>query len=104
ETSPGHVPELIPILAGDRLVWEIGYRANNTTTAERTGHVVRGGTGTPDLAIGNTGADLARPSWVDVPVSPGLTFADPFSVVNGTGSTAVTFTADADGVVISGPQ
>jgi chitosanase len=58
---------------GDRVVVEIGYRAQNTSTSPFTGTVNYGNSGTTDLASGNTGANLTgRPGWVEFSDPPGL--------------------------------
>src|SRR5690606_39522074 len=67
-----------PIEPGDRLVVELGYRALNTTSTPKYGAIVYGGSGGEDLEHGDSGEDvLEKPSWIDVPVSDGLTFSDP---------------------------
>jgi hypothetical protein len=66
----------VAVSTGDRILVEIGCRLTNTLTAAQTAYVIFGGTDTTDLASGNTGANLSRPSWIDIPVSAGLTFSD----------------------------
>lgn len=76
-TVPGaQIPDDVAIAAGEQLVIEVGYRATNTTASARSGTIILGGTDTPDLANGDSGDALFRPSWVDVPTSEGLLFGD----------------------------
>lgn len=53
------------VQAGDRLVLEVGYRANNTTATSQTGRLYYNGNGA-DMVNGDTGGSVA--AWVDVPV------------------------------------
>lgn len=91
--------------AGDRVVLELGYRSANVLTASRTGTLVCGGTATPDLAPSDTGANLSRPSWVDLPVFEGLAFADPepdtgaLSGTSGVPAAALTGAASVSGTL-----
>jgi hypothetical protein len=61
-------PSEVAYFAGDRIVVEIGYRAQNTTATPYTGSLAFGGTGT-DLASGDT--DLSKAPWIDLPVTAG---------------------------------
>jgi hypothetical protein len=56
---------LVECQAGDRIVVELGYRATNADGTPYTGTITYGGTGTTDLASGDT--DMSRPSWIDLP-------------------------------------
>src|SRR5690606_36514698 len=62
--------------AGDRLVVEVGYRALNTSTTDYTGRMYFGGTGVADMSQGEN--DMSMPGWIDLQVTPGAEFADPF--------------------------
>jgi len=64
----------VDLQVGDRVVVEIGYQAQNTSTTSYTGTVNYGNTGTTDLASGNTGANLTgRPGWIE--------FSDPLALL-----------------------
>jgi hypothetical protein len=65
----------IPFQAGDRILVHLGWRSDNTSTTARTSTIHYGGTSDPDLAIGDT--DFSRPSWIDLQVTPGVTFEEP---------------------------
>jgi len=68
----------VAVLEGDRIVLEVGFYAENTTSSPRSGIVVYGGEGTDELTEGDTGSALtSRPAFIDVPVSPGLGFDEP---------------------------
>ncbi|WP_343944895.1 hypothetical protein, partial [Pseudonocardia zijingensis] len=68
----------VDVFADDKVVFEVGYRARNSTGEIRTGYVVHGGTGTAELQAGDTGEVLTeRPAYLLMPVSAGLTFTDP---------------------------
>lgn len=73
--SAGNVTA-VQVQPGDRVVVEVGYRATNTIADPRSGTIVFGGIDSPDLDPGDTGANLNRPSWIEIPTSMGLTFAD----------------------------
>lgn len=54
---------------GDRLVAEVGYRAQNTVTTSYTGNIYSGGASPTDLTDGDT--NIAHPGWIEF--SPTLT-------------------------------
>jgi hypothetical protein len=53
-------------LTGDRLVVEVGYRANNSSTISYTGTLYRGGTGSPDLTDASPNV-TTEPGWIEFP-------------------------------------
>jgi hypothetical protein len=67
-----------PFAAGDRIYVELGYASNNTDGTPRTGTLYYGGTGLPDMADGVT--TLNRPGWIDLTITPGVTFEEPGAV------------------------
>lgn len=73
--SPTNITS-VDVEVGDRVVVEIGYRTTNTLTTAQTGYIVFGGQGTPDLASGDAGGALNRPSWIDLPITEGLSFTN----------------------------
>lgn len=73
--SPTNI-DPVAVQVGDRVMLEIGYRTTNVLTTEQTGTIVFGGTSTPDLAAGDAGGSLSRPSWIDLPITSGLSFAN----------------------------
>lgn len=84
--------------AGDRIVVEVGYRANNDQATSYTGTLHYGGTATPDLNTGDSGANLSRPAWIDLSITPGVTFEAP-PAVEGTAAAALGgLAASASGV------
>lgn len=48
---------------GDRIVLELGYRAQNTTTSSRTGRISHGGNSATDLTAADT--DTTHPAWIE---------------------------------------
>ncbi len=54
-----------PVAAGERIKLEVGYRATNSTATSYTGSLRYGGTGTPDLAAGDTSTAAQRPPWIE---------------------------------------
>lgn len=69
----------VAVQVGDRIVVEIGYQAQNTSSTSFTGTMNYGNTGTVDLPGGNTGV-TAGPGWIQ--------FSDPnhcFSTLASTG-------------------
>jgi hypothetical protein len=75
-TITGHTAD-VTLDPGDRIVFELGYRAMNTSTAQYLGGLIHGGTDSTDLAPGDTGSTSTRPAWVEIPVSQGVTLAPP---------------------------
>ncbi|MEB3367422.1 phage tail family protein [Saccharopolyspora mangrovi] len=53
----------VTVMAGDRLIVEVGARISSDSTAY-TLHMARGGTGTPDLTNGSTSVST-QPSWIE---------------------------------------
>src|SRR5690606_22686870 len=61
--------------AGDRIVIQVGYKPENTSSTSYTGTIAFGGTGSPDLDDEDT--DLTRPAWIDITFSEGVQFEEP---------------------------
>jgi hypothetical protein len=61
----------VAVQAGDRLVVEVGYQAQNTVATSYSGTLYYGATGTTDLANGST-AVTTNPGWVDFSHTDGL--------------------------------
>ena len=58
----------INVQVGDRLVFEVGYRATNTVATSYSGTVRYGGTDATDLVAGDTGTNAStRAGWVSIP-------------------------------------
>lgn len=55
----------VSIQAGDRIVVEYGYQANNTTAESQRGYMYYGGTSPTDLSANDT-AVLTNPAWLDL--------------------------------------
>lgn len=66
----------VAVQVGDRIVWELGYQAQNTVTTSYSGTINYGNTGTVDLASGDTAVTTA-PAWVDFS-GLGTLFGEPF--------------------------
>jgi hypothetical protein len=92
--GPGTGTDLA-LQVGDRLVVDFGFVARNTTTDPRTGTLHYGGTTPPDLAAGAT--DYTRPGWIDLAVTPELSFDQPDVVAGVLAATAPAPTADLAG-------
>ncbi|WNI17623.1 hypothetical protein [Actinacidiphila sp. ITFR-21] len=54
----------VNVQAGDRIVVEFGYQAQNTSATSETGILYYGGAGVTDLVTGNT-AVASNPGWVE---------------------------------------
>lgn len=65
----------IPFLAGDRIIVEVGYRAENSTADPRTGRVYYGGEGSTDISAGD--ADMNHPGYLELAITTGVTFEEP---------------------------
>lgn len=64
----------VTVQSDDRIVIEIGYQAQNTTTQSRFGQIWHGNTGAIDLTAGDTGSlVIERPAWFE--------FSDPNNVL-----------------------
>src|SRR5690606_10326685 len=61
--------------AGDRIVIQVGYKPENTSSTSYTGAVAVGGPGSPDLDDEDTA--LTRPAWIDITFSEGVQFEEP---------------------------
>lgn len=71
------------LAAGDRVVFEVGYQAQNTATQSRIAEIVYGGTGATDLTSGSTDV-INQPGWVE--------FSDPNNVLDAfTPTSALTY-------------
>lgn len=75
----------VAVQPGDRLVIEVGYRANNTSTSSFTGTLYYGGTGA-DLTNGDNHV-TTRPGWIDFAHA---SFHDAFDIPFRTGTTTTT--------------
>ncbi|MFC9505407.1 hypothetical protein [Streptomyces sp. NPDC057002] len=69
----------VALQAGDRLVVEFGYQAQNTSATSYTGTLYYGATGTTDMASGAT-AVTTNPGWVEFSGADGM-FATPTSQI-----------------------
>jgi hypothetical protein len=64
QTSGSNSRAVTGCQAGDRLVLELGYVAENTSSTSFTGYINYGGTGATALADGST-AVTTNPGWMD---------------------------------------
>lgn len=98
----------VAVQAGDRVVFEIGYRAQNTSTTSYTGTLHYGGTGTTDLTSGNTNV-TTQPGWVEFS-DPNQLWEDPPSSGGGSGqppsvrTTSVAATISSSSFTVARPS
>ncbi|MGL5908596.1 MAG: hypothetical protein ACRCZP_01260, partial [Phycicoccus sp.] len=62
----GSISSIITVQPGDRLVVEVGYRAQNTDATTYSGSLRYGGAGNPDLAPGDIGTATERAPWIEL--------------------------------------
>jgi hypothetical protein len=74
-TLTDSTPGSVNFAAGERIIVELGYRSMLTDGVSRTGTLYYGGTGSPPMSDGGT--DLTDPGWVDLQITPGVTFVEP---------------------------
>lgn len=65
----------VAVQPGDRIVFEYGYRAQNTSTTSFTGTIRYGGTNSTDLAAGTTSLTTRSP-WIEIDPGSSTVFLD----------------------------
>ena len=74
-TGNGWDLDAVNVQAGDRLVVELGYRAQNTSTTSYTGTINYGSTGTTDLSLASPNV-TTEPGWVEFTDAEGIFWED----------------------------
>jgi hypothetical protein len=63
------------IQAGDRIIFQLGWRSVNSNTTTYTSTIRHGGTSGTDLAADDT--DYTRSGWAELELAPGMSFVEP---------------------------
>lgn len=71
------ITNTVTISPGDRVVFEIGFRAGNTDTSPHSMTYYHGGTG-PDLSQGQTSNVTTSVSWLELQFTPGMAFDESY--------------------------
>lgn len=89
----------VDFAAGDRIVVEVFARALTSATTPYGATVHIGGTSGTDLAGDDT--DMSRPGWVDLKITPGVTFEPTAATVTGTAAVSLgALSVTASGTVV----